>query len=506
MKFAQRLLNRQPPEEVERLPGEEQEQPEELLPIEFVAGHQAILQASAGHWREVTDLAEEIQSDEAQQMVRETIRSMAETNGEEMAESHERALAAQATVDLATVSFLAARATSGERLIHSSLNMVRTVIEDLPPALNYIAGQKDGPKETYGYAATKMRLAMDEADKKARSVLTDLVGEFTTSPNSITALDDLYSDGADLVSPGFSELREIIRTDWHAKDPETSQLRAMMNMIEADPDAFLEEFVENVVGNEGDKKMATIQNMARFALADSATPESPEALRAVLMRNRNAWHTFDDIECLLSTYKSQKLKVLENAMDSIAGLKTIDNPRLAVSHDELALFKRRLRFNITENRQKRRKNNSRGHHSVRRPGIKKAAAVNERYDRTNKPLYFTKNTAASTLTKEVVDKDNTLEDQVRSRVGEHLVSDIMDCIKAINENPIDHSSRMILSGSGRVIIDGKKVRLRRFKPNNAHGGPNISREAASYRICYALIEGSVVVTDILTHDQFVAKF
>ncbi len=506
MKFLRRKAEHEPSTATERLQTDEREQPEELLPLEFVASHKGALQASAMYWNEVSSVVEEIQGDTAQEIARESIRNLATSRNEHMPENRERSISAQAITDLASVTFLAARATSPGPLIHSSMNMVKTITDDLPTELTYIAMQKDGLMETCVHAASTMRLAINEADRKANSILADLASELVSSPNSISALDDLYSDGADLVNPDFLELREVIRTDWHAKGVETSRLRAMMASIKTDPNAFLEEFIDNIVGTEGDKKMATIQDMARFALVDSATPESPEALRAVLLRNRNSWHTFEDIENLLATYQSQKLTVLNLAMDRIAGPVTADNPRLSVSPEELTEFKQRIRFDVSENRQKRRKSNGGSRSSIRPPRIKKVVAVNERYDRTNKPLYFTKNTATSTLTKETVDKDNSLASHVASRVKEHLVSDIIVCIQAINENPLDHSSRMILSSKGRVIIDGKKARLRRYKSNNAQGGPNISREAASYRICYAIIDGSVVITDILTHDQFEAKF
>ncbi len=506
MNSLHRVFGRQATPSPEQVSIEANEQVAEQLPLEFVDQNRDALLQSSALWAGIYSAVSGLKTDQMLAINKKGLEQVAEAHNAPMPESQLNHMAKRATADLSVLCFLVARSMSGAGF-RKKVNVAAHYASDLPGDAHYVLTRPGGPKEIYGEAASNMSIAMEQADKQAASTLSDFTKQFSAQPAGINALSELYETGADKIDPAFGELREVIRTDWHTRDSEASTLRHFLDAIRQDENAYLNEFIDLVVEDGTDKKLSAIRNMAQFALAASASPETPDNLRSVLFSTRPSWNNFDDISRLFGEFRKQKLSEIETSLNNIAGLPSTDNPRLPKAPEDVEAFKRRLGFDMSGNRDDRRKRRAiTGRQSpAERPNLE-AAVMPEasRFDRTDKVIFFAKNVGNHSLKKEA-SEDDTIESFIAARTDDHLVEDMLACVKKINESPIDKSSRVILSGAGSVLIDGKKVRLRRFKPFDAQG-LNISKDAGSMRICYGIIDGSVVITDILTHDQFDRKY
>lgn len=478
----------------------------ELLPLQFVEAQRPDLMKSRAAWTSTYKIFGSLGSDEMYQYARDGIDEFVEVTESQAPESQRRNIASLMVDKLSLITFVAARMSAKEGSMRSSLSMGTKLFDGLQLDAYHIATRDAGPMSIYAEAAVDMQISMKEADKVSGKVLASFTEQFAASPDSLTVLADLYADGVDKIDPGFSELQEVIRTDWHTSSHEGSVLRNFTKRLGKDPDLYLTEFVDKVIGTESDRKLTLIKNMARYALVSASRPDSDQALRTNLLQTRDEWGSFDDISNLFTEFKSQRLATAEQALDKIAGPAAADNPRYPKSPEDLQKLKTQALAGLFANRQETRKRNSGGNRSAVtvRPNIDMARADNSRFDRAGKPICIARNTLDSQLRREPTEKAD-LEAFVTSKTERHLVDDLVACIDKINENPFDTASRAILSGSAKVSIDGKNIRLRRYKPRHGRG-LNMSQEAASWRICYGVVDGSVVITDILTHDQFTRKF
>jgi hypothetical protein len=476
----------------------------ELLLGRFVEQNRDVLRKSSDLWAAVHNQVSGLEGDEVRENLREGIVLAADTDEVELSEGQLQTILNIATKELSTLGFMVARATSSEGILSSSVNSTAKLFADKLHQVPYFMVTRDkGPKKIYVTAIINMQIDIKAADKEANKVLDEFTNDFAPYTETIGVLADLYDGGVGDVDEHYQELRTIIRTDWHAKDPKDSKLRKFVNELQQDPDAFTNEFVKWVGDEQGDRKLTIVQNMARFALAASAITEPSDTVQDVLLRTRTSWAEFQDIDNLFKEFRSQRLAEVKKSFDRISGLPTDSNPRLALSPDEVYKYKTRMGIILGNREQRRNKRQFITKTPEAAPDITQTAPSNERFDRSNKPIYFVKNTGNG-FKKEEVNED-TIESNIASMTDKHLVADMLACVQRIHEYPIDTASRFILSGNATVKIDGKPTRLRRFKPL---ASPNlqVSKDAMGYRVVYGIVDGSVVIVEILNHDQFDRKY
>jgi hypothetical protein len=477
----------------------------ETLPFQFVESHRRELIYSAGIWTGVYGRLESLFSPDVHGAIRKNVEDFLTLDNISLPESQVANITSRATSDLSALCFTTARATTDGSMRHSMWN-ARGNLFDLPAKdAHFIATADPKLVKKYMVETEMMRNGIDSADKVAVALVNEFTAEFARSPDAINTLADMYEEGVAKVDPAFAELKEVIRQDWHSQNPRGSTLRSFLDQLANNPDLFIHDFVDKVVGSENDKRIQSVKNMARFALMTSGMPESPTDLKDVLIRASDSWDSFENIDSLFNEFSAQKLNAITASFNSIAGLASEANPRAYKGVDEVKAFKARMKFNFA-NREDRRKRRATqiSEPIFLRKTIEEMHLSSERFRRDNKEMFYTKRNGATSLKREPLTED-AIREFVAERVDHHVVDDVIACIKRINEDPISQASQVLASGNAQLIIDGKKVKLRRFKPSLS-AGLSISHEAARYRICYALIDGSVVIADVLSHDRFDKKY
>ena len=390
------------------------------------------------------------------------------------------------------------------------------------PATNvaHILQSKDFPKIKFSNAFLGMQESIAQADAISDQVLEALCEQYAVTPDDILELASMYENGAEEAFPVLGELRNMITADWHRLDPERSILRQHCQRLAEDPGLHVGPFCEAVTARD---TLQTVATMARYAIVSAGGSDlSDAAVEHQLHSTHSDWHQIPDLENAFNDYIGQVGVSIEGAFKSIAGPRHLKNIRLehsdheimecaaemevwGASNGEEARQNARQRSVNTRSRRKpdRRKLGSdtlpTAQESIRQldaselleqRGVKFARYANGRgYELAD----------VSDLTPQVLVERFKLEpDQVG--IGDDMLA-VVEYLRQPS-----HSYRGVRRLEKEELkLDGKRRSLWRFAPDKTPG-LKIRSNNRFYRVIYTIVDGDVVLYDMLSHADFDKKY
>jgi len=350
-----------------------------------------------------------------------------------------------------------------------------------------------------------------DADSHDVKILRGLCNEFFTTPEKIDELRNLYMEDAQDVYPLLSELRTVVANDWYKADQDKSILRQHVVQLKSDPSLHIGNFCEAVARGETG---VSSREMARYALRSSRSADTPANIALHLENSSGIWPEIPDLQEEFNTYVVQMANNVDRVFGSIAGPSDGVLERNPLTDNEFLSLTSQMKVYFAPNRQdqvasrKARKRQSREYgdkNDVQR-GVRLAEYVLKGGE-SEQPL----RRRDIALVRDVRGRGsevkrfegNNIEELLKEfdlKEDTKLYSDMRTVVEYLR------NTKKIFPGAKRLQTDslklqGKNYRLWRFAPDK-EPGLKVASENRFYRVVYAVIDGELVIKDILSHPEF----
>jgi hypothetical protein len=508
--FRPRLLHPgspQPGAEIIRPDGLEP-QPSQTDPYEFVVAHQAKLGKSTELWKKVAGRADEIRT-ENMAVFTDVITEFHAASGTVAQPGRVEREADKLSAGFSTYAVLLARFLSADP---SSTNITYKIMNEVGQVMPVAKAFRDGPvPKRLGMGAVFMWNDIREADSISKNVLGDLTDKYSGRPEGFIELAQAYQSGSG-TDPSFAELKEMITVDWAHPDRSKSVIRAYLKALAEDRDLHIEGFGHHVATTETGEAIGIIRDMARFA--GHVSGERNVSIEEVMVSTSDRWDEFDIIAPTFRSFVEKRMGEIEDAVATIVNPINRSSIRMPRSQAELEQFKEGFRMNFQDNRSTRRRAGKRGAIGTIAMAnlpdareISQAAGSLEKDKEPAKLMQVKKMSQGPSRLVEIEAGDVAKAFSIKATSGQ-ISEDIERVIARLVEEPISSASEMLKANSLTVALDSGrlvKVPLRRFAPDKSH---KLTRRGnSSPRIIYAIIDGMVVLYDVLpTHEAYNKKY
>lgn len=391
-----------------------------------------------------------------------------------------------------------------------------------PKAMNRVTRQYPGtgvphiltggyiPQFELGKLLNNVANDMRDADGYDTKVLHGLCDEFLTTPQKIDELRDFYVDDAQDVYPLLSALRTVVANDWYKSDQDKSILRKHVALLKGDPSLHISNFCEAVAQGETG---ASSREMVRYALRSSRVVDTPANIAHHLRDSSEIWSEIPDLQEEFNAYADQMANNVDRVFGSVAGPSDGVLERNSLTDTEFLSLTSQIQVHFATNRQehlanrKGRKRESReyGNKDEVQRGLKLAEHVlksqgPELLNRRN--IAVVRNIQGRGAEVKRFENNNVEEllQEFELKEGTKLYDDMRITVEYLRD------TKKIFPGAKRLQADslklqGKSYRLWRFAPDK-EPGLKVASENRFYRIVYAVINGELMVKDILSHPEF----
>lgn len=499
-------------QEVMAVPEQVDAQP--VDPHAFIAEQEPSLVASADAWRSIAQKSKEREEGYIQHIRQGLIDVWnANSNGAPLPDDRilDRDTEKLAT-DLSVYCLMAARYFSTSATEWGIHKRIQSHFLEIPNhTVNYIIRKEGFPTRRFMMRQLWLAQEMEKADIIAGEVLGGLTHTYQNHPDDLEELAGLYENGADEADGRFAELKVIVAADWHRPNPEESTLRQFCEQLRTNPGVYVPEFVGMVSDGERGQRWSSVRGMARFAIiAAGGNPDDSAEIQNMLKSTYGRWGEVQDIDSLFQSFVQYKVDATVNNFNTIAGSKAARNIRAYPSAEQVESFKDYFGVQYTPDRTSRRKAERaavKTHRADLLPTAQSIDSVAASESLTDKQP---RNLIAAVKT----DRGWNLQDSSvgqlldRFKIGQEgeLASDIDRMISWLQVNPISPASeRLTKHGGVRIAAQGNPVRLWRFAPNRAPEVP-VHPDNRYWRIVYGVAKNSLIVADIINHDDFDKKY
>lgn len=489
---------------------ENQPQAEAVSAIDFVAQNGEQLDDSAARWSKIAQEVASFQDDESFGLVKANLGFIYGQCGVESTEEALNNEAIRQTKDYGTLLLLISRHKSGGGFKEALSRAFDDEIYHFPDTnLGYLQRNNSSNSRSLakkiGFASNHMRRADIDSD----TVTQSLVETYASQPQGLFELAQLYKDGVADADPRFKELQEIITTDWTHCDPSQSVLRTYCANLRDNSETFVPAFAREVALAEQDKRMTSLQMMAKFAVAAAGEKNLKLTVEEAVSSTYPRWSEFSDVQSLFEAYVATKVALLESAFTDISATNETKSIRPHRSREDVEAFKRTMFIHYSGRRSDRR-DDTKARAKMKIPTLRlptredilqQAASAAE----ASQPrrVMFTRSTHQGVALMET--KVDDITDAFSIKKGNGLERDVKAMIERLVEQPVSQASVRIRSAKGRMTIDGNRTNLWRFAPDNS---PNLKIDPSNrfQRIVYGIVNRNLVIVDILDHDSFDKKY
>lgn len=489
-----------------------------LSPEAFIEANEAYLLASANAWKNSAEILNGFSNPEFVEDVRNILIKGAHLSEQEKRSVEHRSYSdsRRLSEDIAAYAFLIAREVSGHdtrSVTKAGMHIGRSFkgIPDLTAAV--VISQKVAEISSL---QVDLWRTFRYADETSAYVVQGLVDQMRLQPDFLPELATKCRKNGNVPTWQFQELQKIVAGDWWHPDDSKSQLRSYVRHLSQSDTPHIEPFINAVEAPNGNRRLETINSMARFAMIASGLGEQ-EGVAPTLRKTVPEWASFSEIEAAFQDFKKQQLEATGAAITNIAGShleawRSVRSPRLA---SDVEAAKARFAGYFMGRQSKKAIRSNGGRRSGRNGGvstlptarelINEGAAIEKRTPSTEKELMIIKNGKKKT---ELVPIDI-------ASIGEHFRFDTNDqrladaitrMIEQIKANPYGPGTKVLRKKMELVSSSGDTLILRRFSPHATPGMGAGTRLADQLRIVYAPSQGHIVLVDILKHDEFDKKY
>lgn len=500
-----------PLSEVDSLPNPVLESQTNLSPIEFIANNKILLDESIDAWSDITQNLSTSLNDERRELVTENLRTVYSLSGSPASQESFENEATRLTKLMGVFSIMTARHMSGGKLLDGYRRGTDTTIYEFKDTnVGHLLRNTKANARKMQRHDIKTAGAMRDADFVANNVLFNVANNYAGDATGLMAFVELYQDGAADMDPRFAELRQIITADWLHYDPSESILKNICANLRANPAFFVEGFLKEVVNNQDGRRLTLVKTMARFAVAAAA--ESKVVLTEIdaLRSTYQSWPAFPDLQAVFQEYADVKIKALEAGLAELAAPDAVHSIRLHRSREEVEVFKRSVYIHYQTDRLQRRavtkarlRNGVPVADSVFRSEEIIAQVLAAEAEQKPRAIKMTKSSQNGVTLVDVLPEDIAKNFVIKQ--GNGLERDVCSIVNYLRTTPLNAASTRLRSGRGKLTVNGSKINLWRFAPNDA---PNldISSDNRFYRIVYAVVGQDLILVDILDHDSFDKKY
>lgn len=486
----------------------------------FIDRHSGQLVSSANHWQNVGSTMKAIKTDSnivnAMNIgVARAFEGADVPANQVQVEREAQRILNQLSIYMQVVARSEAKDTKG---ISKSIKSGLMVLQGLP-APNVVAIFKSKEFPRFKFPDTYLRLIehISKADNISDQVLGDMCDQYAVTPDSIVELASMYEAGADEAFPVLGELRNMITADWHRLDPETSVLRQHCKRLAEDPGIHVAPFCEAASRLDS---LQSVAQMARYAIVSAGGNDlSDEAVAGQLASTSSRWNEVPDLQEAFNDYVEQVGTTIEGAFSSIAGPRHIKNIRIEHTSSEIMECASDMEVWGSANGYEARLN-------------AKARSTNARRSRKAKLSNHTLPTADDSIRQ--LDATELLKergvkvarfangrgyelDDVEELTPEYLVErfklepdhvgigdDMMSVVDYLRQP--EHSYRGVRRlESTDMKLNGKRHTLWRFAPDKTPG-LKVRSTNRFYRVIYTVVDGNLVLYDMLSHAEFDKKY
>jgi hypothetical protein len=481
-----------------------------VSPSEFVYDQQEALHKSAGLWRGIAQQALDVEKDpETLAALQEALVAVYEQNGTVSPAGRLERETNRLASGVAIFAVLLARYMSADSPSIRTIATIRQEFRGLHPQL-FDARDRHIPKHLARHVMIRMMSDMQTADKLSTDVLGSLAEQYSARPEGLIDLAQAYRDGA-AADPAFAELKAMVATDWGRPDTQNSLLRRYLRSVAGNRQLYVADFGRHVAAAEKREKETAIRDMAQFAIALTARHGIELSVEEAITSMADEWSEFDVIAGSFKAFVDDKLAGVEAAIRYIASPINPRSIRMPRTREQIQEFRTNFYYNSQSRRVRRRAGmvrakNTAGLRDVPDDNELSRVAGEEGPEEPGRRLMIAKQVPHGPV--QLVEAE--AEEVVKAFVDPKKTSpsqDIPGIIARLAEQPMSRASALLRGHTITLENDAGSpviVPLRRFA---AEKGSRLGRRGDSaYRIVYALVDGQIIIADILTHEDFNKKY
>lgn len=490
---------------------EVQAQPEAVSAMDFVSQIGESLDASTANWSTIAREVADFQNDAAFTLVKDNLRYVYGLTEIDTTEDTLVNEATRQTKAYGTLLLLISRHKSGGGFKDIFERAVDHEIYDFSDTnIGFLQRNDKSSQKKLTTKVLKVANCMRMADFDSQSVTKKLVETYASQPSGLFELAQLYHDGVAEADPRFKELQELITTDWTHCDPSQSVLRTYCADLRDNPDNFVGMFAREVATAEQDKRMTSLQLMAKFAVAAASEKNLKLTVEEAISSTYRRWSEFSDVQSMFEAYVANRVTQLEAAFTDISATNETKSIRPHRSREDVEAFKRTMFIHYSGRRGDRREETkARARLKMAEPArlpssedIIEQAALAEAALEPRK-IFVTKSTHQGVT---LVETDlSEVSDSFAVKKGNGLERDVEVMIERLKKLPISPASIRIRSARGRINVGGNRINLWRFAPDDS---PKLGIDPSNryHRIVYGLKNRDLVIVDVLDHASFDKKY